>query len=194
MTFKTDSAVIYKNPNDNGCLMDSDLGSLSISPTDQLSSSWVSKEYTGATLEGTNFTTKSGRLTFIPVQVCADKSVSIECIGVYRASVTCTTGATGLATHQVKLKDMCPDDSYVEITSVNITCTRDSNGEGYGSYAGVVIPADGIIKSNALKFWTQNGANTNKTASFDVIITVTASISNTDFGLGKLFPNKEASE
>lgn len=185
------NTITIKNPNDNGCLMDSDLVSLKVSPTDTLSDSWIPKEYTSATLEGTNFTSKGGKLTFMPVQVVADKSVSIECIGVYRANITCAIGATGIATHTVKLKDMCSDDTYVELKSVNIACSRDSNGNGYGSFAGIIIPADGIIKSNALQFYTYNLAWTSKTVSFDVIITVTAEISNTNFGLGELFPNAQ---
>lgn len=169
--------------------MDSDLESIKGSPSEILKSSWVPKEYTGASLTGSNFTSKKCTLTFIPVQVVADKSVGIECRGVYRASVTCTLGATGITTHTVKLNDMCPSNTYVELKSVQISCSRDSNGNGYPNLAGVVIPSDGILKSNALQFYTWNSEGKSKTVTFDVIITVTASIRNEDFGLGELFPN-----
>lgn len=185
-----DSTITIKpNPYENGCLMDSDLDAIKSNPSSVLKSSWVPKEYTGASLTGTGFTSKKCTLTFIPVQVVADKSIGIDAYGVYRASVTCQLGATGTATHTVCLNDLCPSDTFVELKSVNIMCTRDSNGNGYPNYAGVVIPSDGIIKSNALQFYTWNTASTAKTVTFDVIITVTAAIDNIDFGLGELFPN-----
>lgn len=187
MTFNTTTTI--KSDSENGCLMDSDLDTIRGSPTSILKTSWVPKEYTGASLTGTNFTSKKCAITFIPVQVVADKSVGIEAYGVYRASITCTLGATGTTTHTVCLNDLCPSGTFVELKSVSISCTRDSNGNGYPNFAGVVIPSDGIIKSNNLQFYTWNAEGKNKTITFDVIITVTAAIDNTDFGLGELFPN-----
>ena len=54
----------------------------------------------------------------------------------------------------------------------------------------LVPDGTGKIKSNALKFRTINmdEASATKTRSFKVYINVTAEISNTNFGLGKLFP------
>lgn len=51
-------------------------------------------------------------------------------------------------------------------------------------------PATGKIKSNALKFRTINmdESSATKTRTFKVYINVTAEISNTNFGLGQLFP------
>lgn len=184
-----DTTITIGSGSENGCLMDSDLSAIKGNPSSTLKSSWVPKEYTGASLTGTNFTSKRCTITFIPVQVVADKSVGIEAYGVYRASVTCTLGATGTTTHTVCLNDLCPSGKYVELKSVHISCTRDSNGSGYPNFAGIVLPADGIIKSNNLQFYTWNAEGKTKTVTFDAIITVTAAIDNTDFGLGELFPD-----
>lgn len=80
------------------------------------------------------------------------------------------------------------DDQYVFLKSVNVICGVDN--EGNGVMACLVPDATGKIKSNALKFRTINmdEASATKTRSFKVYINVTAEISNTNFGLGKLFP------
>ena len=51
--------------------------------------------------------------------------------------------------------------------------------------------ATGKIKSNALKFRTINmdESSATKTRTFKVYNNVTAEISNTNFGLGQLFPS-----
>lgn len=86
------------------------------------------------------------------------------------------------------LGGLCGDDQYVFLKSVNVICGVDN--EGNGVMACLVPDGTGKIKSNALKFRTINmdEASATKTRSFKVYINVTAEISNTNFGLGKLFP------
>lgn len=74
------------------------------------------------------------------------------------------------------------------IVPMSAICGVDN--EGNGVMACLVPDATGKIKSNALKFRTINmdEASATKTRSFKVYINVTAEISNTNFGLGQLFP------
>lgn len=62
--------------------------------------------------------------------------------------------------------------------------------ERNGVVACLVPDATGKIKSNALKFRTINmdESSATKTRTFKVYINITAEISNTNFGLGQLFP------
>lgn len=64
------------------------------------------------------------------------------------------------------------------------------DNEGNGVVACLVPDATGKIKSNALKFRTINmdESSATKTRTFKVYINATAEISNTNFGLGQLFP------
>lgn len=86
------------------------------------------------------------------------------------------------------LGGLCGDDQYVFLKSVNVICGVDN--EGNGVMACLVPDATGKIKSNALKFRTINmdESSATKTRTFKVCINVTAEISNTNFGLGQLFP------
>lgn len=67
------------------------------------------------------------------------------------------------------------------------------DNEGNGVMACLVPDDTGKIKSNALKFRTINmdEASATKTRTFKVYINVTAEISNTNFGLGQLFPRNK---
>lgn len=71
------------------------------------------------------------------------------------------------------------EDSWIpkEYTAATVTDTGFTDGHGK-------------IKSNVLKFRTINmdESSATKTRTFKVYINVTAEISNTNFGLGQLFP------
>lgn len=80
-------------------------------------------------------------------------------------------------------------NQYVFLKSVNVICGVDNEGNGVMA---CLVPDDtGKIKSNALKFRTINmdESSATKTRTFKVYINVTAEISNTNFGLGQLFPS-----
>lgn len=98
-----------------------------------------------------------------------------------------SVGGFGQTDHVVSLSGLCGDDQYVFLKSVNVICGVDN--EGNGVMACLVPDATGKIKSNALKFRTINmdESSATNTRSFKVYINVTAEISNTNFGLGKLF-------
>lgn len=88
----------------------------------------------------------------------------------------------------VSLKGLCGDDQYVFLKSVNVICGVDNEGNGVMA---CLVPDDtGKIKSNALKFRTINmdESSATNTRTFKMYINVTAEISNTNFGLGQLFP------
>ena len=146
------------------------------------------KEYTAATVTGTGFTDGHGKITFIPVQVVADKAISIDAMASYEVTFSGSVGGFGQTDHVVSLKGLCGDDQYVFLKSVNIICGVDNEGNGVMA---CLVPDDtGKIKSNALKFRTINmdESSATKTRTFKVYINVTAEISNTNFGLGQLFP------
>ena len=186
MTFKNEH--IFTTATQNPCLMDSDIPSLEDAPTDTLEDSWIPKEFTSATVEGSGFSGGSGKITFIPVQVVADKGVTIDAMASYEATFSGSIGGFGQTDHTVTLKGLCNDGQYVFLKSVNIMCGTDN--EGNGVIACIVPSSDGKIKSNELKFRTINMDDTSatKTRTFKVYINVTAEISNTNFGLGQLFP------
>lgn len=179
----------FKTATQNDCLMDSDIPSLDGSPSDTLSGSWVPKEFTSASMTGTGFTGGSGKVTFIPVQTVADKTVTIDAMGSYEATFSGPIGGFGQTDHVVSLKGLCGDNQYVFLKSVNVICGVDN--EGNGVMACLVPNAEGKIKSNEVKFRTINmdESSATKTRTFKVYIQVTAEISNTNFGLGQLFPN-----
>lgn len=158
------------------------------SPTENLEDSWIPKEYTAATVTGTGFTDGHGKITFIPVQVVADKAISIDAMASYEVTFSGPVGGFGQTDHVVSLNGLCGDDQYVFLKSVNVICGVDN--EGNGVVACLVPDATGKIKSNALKFRTINmdESSATKTRTFKVYINVTAEISNTNFGLGQLFP------
>lgn len=153
-----------------------------------LEDSWIPKEYTAATVTGTGFTDGHGKITFIPVQVVADKAISIDAMASYEVTFSGSVGGFGQTDHVVSLNGLCGDDQYVFLKSVNVICGVDN--EGNGVMACLVPDATGKIKSNALKFRTINmdESSATKTRTFKVYITVTAEISNTNFSLGQLFP------
>lgn len=106
----------------------------------------------------------------------------------YEVTFSGSVGGFGQTDHVVSLKGLCGDDQYVFLKSVNVICGVDNEGNGVMA---CLVPDDtGKIKSNALKFRTINmdEASATKTRTFKVYINVTAEISNTNFGLGQLFP------
>ena len=86
---------------------------------------------------------------------------------------------------------LCGDDQYVFLKSANVMCGVDN--EGNGVLACLVPTTDGKIKSNEFKFRTINmdDSSATKTRTFKVYINVTAEISNTNFGLGNMFPRSK---
>lgn len=89
------------------------------------------------------------------------------------------------------LGGLCGDDQYVFLKSANVMCGVDN--EGNGVLACLVPTTDGKIKSNEFKFRTINmdESSATKTRTFKVYINVTAEISNTNFGLGNMFPRSK---
>ena len=186
MTFRDDH--IFTTGTQNPCVMGSDIPDIEGSPTENLEDSWIPKEYTAATVTGTGFTDGHGKITFIPVQVVADKAISIDAMASYEVTFSGSVGGFGQTDHVVSLKGLCGDDQYVFLKSVNVICGVDNEGNGVMA---CLVPDDtGKIKSNALKFRTINmdESSATKTRTFKVYINVTAEISNTNFGLGQLFP------
>lgn len=53
MAFKNEH--IFATNTQNPCLMDSDIPSLEDAPSENLEASWIPKEFTSATVEGTGF-------------------------------------------------------------------------------------------------------------------------------------------
>lgn len=113
---------------------------------------------------------------------------TIDAMASYEVTFSGSVGGFGQTGHVVSLKGLCEDDQYVFLKSVNVICRVDN--EGTGVMACLVPDATGKIKSNALKFRTINmdESSATKTRTFKVYINVTAEISNTNFGLGQLFP------
>lgn len=183
-----DSSKKFKTASTNGCLMDSDLPSIDPNPSEVLSDSWIPKEYTGATFTGTGFSECSGKISFIPVQVASTKDVSIDAQGYYVGKFSGTLGGFGQTDHVVELKGLCGEGQYVYLKNVSIMCTTDD--QGIAVSACLVPDETGLIKSNALKFRTINADETSatKNRTFKVYIHAVAEISNTDFGIGELFP------
>lgn len=87
-----------------------------------LEDSWIPKEYTSATVTGTGFTDGHGKITFIPVQVVADKAISIDAMASYEVTFSGPVGGFGQTDHVVSLKGLCGDDQYVFLKSVNVIC------------------------------------------------------------------------
>ncbi len=81
MAFKNEH--IFSTNTQNPCLMDSDIPSLEDAPSENLEDSWIPKEFTSATVEGTGFSNVTGKITFVPVQVVADKGVTIDAMASY---------------------------------------------------------------------------------------------------------------
>lgn len=117
-----------------------------------------------------------------------DEAFSIDAMASYEVTFSGPVGGFGQTDHVVSLKGLCGDDQYVFLKSVNVICGVDN--EGNGVMACLVPDATGKIKSNALKFRTINmdESSATKTRTFKVYINETAEISNTNFGLGQLFP------
>lgn len=127
-------------------------------------------------------------LTSLRHKVVADKAISIDALASYEVTFNGSVGDFGQTDHVVSLKGLCGDDQYVFLKSVNVICGVDNEGNGVMA---CLVPDDtGKIKSNALKFRTINmdESSATKTRTFKVYINVTAEISNTNFGLGQLFP------
>lgn len=187
MSFSTDNK--FTTASTNGCLMDSDLPSIDGSPSDTLSDSWIPKEFTGATFSGTGFSSCSGKITYIPVQVASTKDTSIDAVGYYICKFSGSIGGFGQTDHAVKLTGLCGDEQYVFLKSVTVQCGVDDQGHAVHA---CLNTTDGKMKSSEVKFRSINtdADSAQQTRSFWVFITVTAEISNTDFGIGQLFPNK----
>ena len=190
MSFSTTS--ILNNAHSNGFLMDTDKGSLEeFTPSDTLSDSWIEKDYTASdvSVTGTGFTTGNGKLTFSPCQVVSNKGTEINILGHYEATFSGTVGGMGQTDHIVSLGGMCSSDSYVNLKSVQIMCSTDD--QGVAVVACLIVPEDGIMKSNALQFRTINwdSESATLTRTFKVYIDVVAEVSNSAIsGLGQLFP------
>lgn len=186
MTFRNDR--IFTTGTQNPCLMDSDIPDLGDTPTENLEDSWIPKEFTAATVTGNGFTNGHGKITFIPVQVVADKAISIDAMASYEVTFSGSVGGFGQTDHVVSLNGLCDVGQYVFLKSANVMCGVDN--EGNGVLACLVPTADGKIKSNEFKFRTINmdASSATKTRTFKVYINVTAEISNINFGLGKMFP------
>ena len=189
MSFRNEH--IFSTNTQNPCVMDSDIPSIEGAPSENLEDSWIPKEFTSATVEGTGFSNGTGKITFVPVQVVADKGVTIDAMASYEVTFSGSIGGFGQTDHTVTLKGLCGDDQYVFLKSVNVLCSTDN--EGNGVLACLVPTTDGKIKSNELKFRSINMDDTSaqKQRTFKVYINVTAEISNTNFGLGKLFPRSK---
>lgn len=120
-----------------------------------------------------------------------DETFSIDAMASYEVTFSGSVGGFGQTDHVVSLNGLCGDDQYVFLKSVNVICGVDSEGNGVMA---CLVPDDtGKIKSNALKFRTINmdESSATKTITFKVYINVTAEISNTNFGLGQLFPRSK---
>lgn len=168
--------------------MDSDIPDIEGSPTENLEDSWIPKEYTAATVTGTGFTDGHGKITFIPVHVVADKAIFIDAMASYEVTFSGSVGGFGQTDHVVSLNGLCGDDQYVFL---KVICG--GVNEGNGVMACLVPDDTGKIKSNVLKFRTINmdESSATKTRTFKVYINVVAEISNTNFGLGQLFPRNK---
>lgn len=186
MTFRNDR--IFTTGTQNPCLMDSDIPDLGDTPTENLEDSWIPKEFTAATVTGNGFTNGHGKITLIPVQVVADKAISIDAMASYEVTFSGSVGGFGQTDHVVSLNGLCDVGQYVFLKSANVMCGVDN--EGNGVLACLVPTADGKIKGNEFKFRTINmdESSATKTRTFKVYINVTAEISNINFGLGKMFP------
>lgn len=187
MSFSTENR--FNTVSTNGCLMDSDLPSIDDSPSDTLSDSWIPKEFTGATLSGTGFSGCSGKITYIPVQVASTKDTSIDAVGYYIGKFSGPIGGFGQTDHVVKLTGLCGEEQYVFLKNVIVQCSVDDQGNAVHA---CLNTSDGTMKSSEVKFRSINTdtASAQQTRTFWVFIKVTAEISNTDFGIGQLFPNK----
>lgn len=179
---------LFNTTTQNPCLMDSDIPNIENAPTDVLEESWVPKEFTAATVTGSGFSGGTGKITFVPVQVVATKDVSIDARASYEVTFSGPIGGFGQTDHVVNIGGLCPSGQYVFLKSVNIMCGVDNLGNGV--MACLVPSPVGGNKSSELKFRTINmdESSATTTRTFKVYINVTAEISNTNFGLGQLFP------
>ena len=187
MSFSTENR--FNTASTNGCLMDSDLPSIDDSPSDTLSDSWIPKEFTGATFSGTGFSNCSGKITYIPVQVASTKDTSIDAVGYYIGKFNGSLGGFGQTDHVVNLTGLCGEGQYVFLKNVTVQCGVDDQGNAVHA---CLNTSDGTMKSSEVKFRSINtdASSAQQTRTFWVFIKVTAEISNTDFGIGQLFPNK----
>lgn len=187
MSFSTENR--FNTASTNGCLMDSDLPSIDDSPSDTLSDSWIPKEFTGATFSGTGFSNCAGKITYIPVQVASTKDTSIDAVGYYIGKFSGSLGGFGQTDHIVNLTGLCGEGQYVFLKNVTVECSIDDQGNAVHA---CLNTSDGTMKSSEVKFRSINtdASSAQQTRTFWVFIKVTAEISNTDFGIGQLFPNK----
>ena len=120
MTFRNDR--IFTTGTQNPCLMDSDIPDLGDTPTENLEDSWIPKEFTAATVTGNGFTNGHGKITFIPVQVVADKAISIDAMASYEVTFSGSVGGFGQTDHVVSLNGLCNVGQYVFLKSANVMC------------------------------------------------------------------------
>ena len=175
----------YKTPNENGCLMDSDLNSLKGNPTSTLSDSWIPKgsiAFTPTLPDGCEVISKD--IHFSPVQVAADKSIYVDFTLNLSFTAQITSGASGTSSLSIAFSDF----TGVTPLGIQVSCSRDSSGSGYPVIA--TIPyGKATMGSMVISLW--NTSNTSKTYNTTVNLTIYGQVTNTDFGFGQLFPNVE---
>ena len=182
---KTTEVNIYNTKNRNDALMDSDLGSLKGNPTSILSDSWIPKGSVAFNPKAsTGVTIVSKDIQFSPVQVAADKGVYVDFLINLILDVTTTSGATGISNISIALSDF----SGVTPVGTQVSCSRDSNGNGY-PVLGCIGSGDTDLNNFTISLWNTSG--TSKTYATRVNLTIYGQITNTDFGFGQLFPNVE---
>lgn len=184
MAFNSD-INIYKTANENGCLMDSDLKSLKVTPTSTLSDSWIPKgsiAFNPTLPDGCTILSKD--IHFSPVQVAADKSIYVDFTLNLSFTAQTTSGASGTSSLTIAFSDF----TGVTPLGIQVSCSRDSSGMGYPVIA--TIPyGKADMGSMIISLWNTSGIS--KIYNTTVNLTIYGQVTNTDFGFGQLFPNVE---
>lgn len=87
-------------------------------------------EFASKGVAGSGFTDGHGKITFIPVQVVADKAIPIDAMASYEVTFSGSVGGFGQTDHVVSLNGLCGDDQYVFLKSANVMCGVDNEGNG----------------------------------------------------------------